>query len=72
MADAAIDDLLHRLNNLLGAIAMQGEVAAAVGTLEAHQQALRIISESAERMHEEVKRFRQGGDEVRSADRSTR
>jgi len=62
MARSSTDDLLHRVNNLLSTIVTQAEVAAALGTLQAHQQALRTIAESAERTHDEVRRFRSGGD----------
>ena len=49
MARAPIDDLLHRINNLLGTIQL------------ACLDALRLIAESAERTREEVQRFRNGG-----------
>ena len=58
MARESIDELLHRINNLLSTISTQAEVASVTGTLAAHQQALRTIVESAERTHDQVRRFR--------------
>jgi hypothetical protein len=60
MADVRppLDDLLHRVNNLLGTIQLQAEVAKATGTLAAAQQALALIVESAQRTQDEVRRFR--------------
>lgn len=55
-------DLLHRVNNLLGTIATQCEVAAAAGTLAAHRSALRLIAESAQRTELEVRRLRRDDD----------
>ena len=62
MDRSTTEDLLHRVNNLLSTITTQVEVAAVLGTLEAHQDALRMIAESANKTHEEVRRFRSGGD----------
>jgi hypothetical protein len=61
MAGAPIDDLLHRVNNLLGTIQVQVAAAAAVATKEASDQALRLIAAAAERTHQEVQRFRRSG-----------
>ncbi|MGE3173713.1 MAG: hypothetical protein AB7O97_13900 [Planctomycetota bacterium] len=61
MARAPIDDLLHRVNNLLGTIELQAAAAGAAGTQDAHEQALRRIVESAQRTADEVRRFRAGG-----------
>ena len=58
---APIDDLLHRVNNLLGTIQVQVAAAKAVGTAEALEQALRLIAAAADRTHGEVQRFRRGG-----------
>lgn len=62
MERSTTEDLLHRVNNLLSTIATQVEVTVALGTLEAHQDALRMIAESANKTHEEVQRFRSGED----------
>lgn len=59
MSGHAFDDLVHRVNNLLGTIAVQVEVAAADGSLAAHQAALRLIAESAARTQAEIRRLRQ-------------
>jgi hypothetical protein len=61
MARAPIDDLLHRVNNLLGTIQMQVAAARALDDQQACLDALRLIAEAAERTHEEVQRFRAGG-----------
>lgn len=59
MADRTpLDDLLHRVNNLLGTIQLQAEVAKTTATLEAAQKALALIVESAQRTQDEVRRFR--------------
>lgn len=58
---SALDDLLHRINNLLGTIAMQYEVARTLDTHEACRQALRLIQESAQRTAEQVRDFRSLG-----------
>jgi hypothetical protein len=61
MARAPIDDLLHRINNLLGTIQLQVAAANALDDKKACLDALRLIAESAERTREEVERFRNGG-----------
>ncbi len=61
MARAPIDDLLHRVNNLLGTVELQVAAANAVDTKAAMQTALRLIAESARRTADEVQRFRAGG-----------
>lgn len=61
MPRAPIDDLLHRVNNLLGTIELQVAAASAVDTKAAMQDALRLIAESAQRTTAEVQRFRAGG-----------
>lgn len=53
-----VRDLLHQVNNLLGTIEIQAEVARTVDTLEAAQAALRHIVESARRTDEQVRRLR--------------
>lgn len=58
MARSPFDELVHRINNLLGTIQVQAELARAVGTLDAHAAALRLIAESATRTHEDVQRLR--------------
>jgi len=63
MAGTPFDELVHRVNNLLGTIEVQGEVAKLEGTLPAHQEALRHITESARRTRDEIQRLRAGGGE---------
>ena len=58
MTRAPFDELVHRINNLLGTIEIQAEVARAAGSLESHAEALRHIVESARRTQEEVQRLR--------------
>jgi hypothetical protein len=58
MAAAPFDDLVHRVNNLLGTIQVQVEIARADGSLLAHAEALAHIAESAARTQEEVRRLR--------------
>ena len=58
MARAALDELLHRINNLLGTIQLQVEVANTIGTHAACHEALRLIADSAARTDETVRRVR--------------
>jgi hypothetical protein len=51
----AFAELVHRVNNLLGTIAVQADVAAGDGSLAAHRQALRYIVESAERTRAQLR-----------------
>lgn len=60
MAGSPFDDLAHRVNNLLGTIEIQAEVAKLDGSLDAHREALRHIVESAARTREELRRLRTG------------
>jgi hypothetical protein len=55
MARTPFEDLVHRINNLLGTIEIQAEVARIDGTLEGHEEALRTIVASAQKTHEEVR-----------------
>ncbi len=59
MARSPFEDLVHRINNLLGTIEIQAEVARTDGALEAHQEALRLIVESARRTQDEVRSLQQ-------------
>lgn len=52
---SAVEDILHRVNNLLGTIEIQSEVARAVGTPEAMIQALDLIVDSARRTKDELR-----------------
>lgn len=61
MARSPFDELVHRINNLLGTIEIQSEVARMAGTLEAHAEALQLIGESARRTKDEVQRLRDAG-----------
>ena len=58
MPPSPLEDLLHRLNNLLGTIQLQSDAARALDTHAACQEALRLIAESAARTQQEVQRFR--------------
>ena len=58
MSRAPIEDLLHRVNNLLGTFEVQAEVARATNTEAALRAALAVITESAARTNAEVQRFR--------------
>lgn len=58
MAKTPLDDLLHRVNNLLATIQLQAEVARLDGGLPAATTALRLIAEAGERTQAEVARFR--------------
>ncbi|MEO6594120.1 MAG: hypothetical protein ABIP94_05155 [Planctomycetota bacterium] len=58
MQRSHFDDLVHRINNLLGTIEIQAAVARAEGSLAAHATALGHIVESAKRTQEEVTRLR--------------
>jgi nitrogen-specific signal transduction histidine kinase len=55
---AAVEELLHRINNLLGTIRLQSDVAKTLGTPAAYAEALRLIVESADRTDETVSRLR--------------
>jgi hypothetical protein len=59
------DDLLHRVNNLLGTIELQAEVAKGAG-LEAQAEALAQILASARRTAADVQRLRSEQTKVRA------
>lgn len=61
MSRTAFDQLVHRVNNLLGTIEIQAEVARGEGTLAAHAEALTRILESAARTAAEMQRLRAEG-----------
>ncbi|MCR9245020.1 MAG: hypothetical protein NXI31_08300 [bacterium] len=48
------EQLVHRVNNLLGTIEIQAEVARAEGSIAAHAEALRFIVESATQTRAEL------------------
>lgn len=58
MSRTAFDELVHRVNNLLGTIEVQAEVARIDGSLPAHTEALARIVESAHRTQDDVRRLR--------------
>lgn len=58
MSRSSFENLVHCVNNLLGTIQMQTDVARALGTLQAHVEALRMIEESGRRAQSEVQRLR--------------
>jgi hypothetical protein len=55
-----VDDILHRVNNLLGTIEIQSEVARAIGSVESMTQALDLILRSARRTRDELAVIRGG------------
>lgn len=59
MTRSPFDELVHRVNNLLGTIEVQVEVAGLEGSLAAHREALRHIAESARRTRDEIRRLRE-------------
>lgn len=58
MARTPFEELEHRVNNLLGTIEIQIELARSEGSLAAHAEALGHIAESAKRTREELQRLR--------------
>lgn len=58
MGRTPFDDLEHRVNNLLGTIDIQIELARSEGSLAAHAVALQHIAESAKRTRDELQRLR--------------
>ncbi len=58
MSRTPFDELVHRVNNLLGTIEVQAEVARSDGSLQAHAAALAQIVESARRTQDDVRRLR--------------
>lgn len=63
MTRTPFEELVHRVNNLLGTIEIQAEVAQALGTQEACLDALRRIVESARKTQDDVRRLREVGKE---------
>ena len=51
----AFEELVHRVNNLLGTIEVQVEVARAEGSIEAHERALGFIADSAAKTRSELR-----------------
>lgn len=49
-----VEDILHRVHNLLGTIEIQSEVARSIGTVESMTQALDYIVRSARRTRDEL------------------
>ena len=58
MSRTPFDELVHRVNNLLGTIEVQAELARSDGSLPAHTAALQQIVDSARRTQDDVKRLR--------------
>ena len=58
MGRTPFDELAHRVNNLLGTIEIQCELARVEGSVAACSEALRHIEESARRTREELARLR--------------
>lgn len=59
MSRTPFDELVHRVNNLLGTIEIQAEVAKADGTAAAYADAMTKIVESARRTQDDVRRLRE-------------
>lgn len=57
-AASPFDELAHRVNNLLGTIELQVEVARADGSAPAVESALSLILESARRVRDDLQRLR--------------
>jgi len=53
-----IEDILHRVNNLLGTIEIQAEVARTVGTNDALMEAIDHIVASARRTRDDLDQLR--------------
>lgn len=58
MGRTAFDELVHRVNNLLGTIEIQAELARGDGSVAAYAEAMAQIVESARRTQEDVARLR--------------
>jgi hypothetical protein len=58
MTRTPFDELAHRVNNLLGTITIQAELARGDGSLAAYEEALTRIVESATRTQQELQRLR--------------
>ena len=50
-------ELTHRVNNLLGTIEIQAEVARDAGSVDAYAAALSLIEESARRTRDDLQRL---------------
>lgn len=61
MSPTPFDQLVHRVNNLLGTIELQAEFARSAGTLAAYAEALDRIAAAAARTQEDVRRLRASG-----------
>ncbi|MBM3974363.1 MAG: hypothetical protein FJ301_09725 [Planctomycetes bacterium] len=59
MTKTPFDELVHRVNNLLGTIEIQAEVAKALGDAAAYADAMQKIVESARRTQDGVRRLRE-------------
>lgn len=59
MSRTPFDELVHRINNLLGTIELQAEVARGSDTVAAYAAAMASIVESARRTAAEVQQLRQ-------------
>lgn len=68
MSRSPFEDLVHRVNNLLSTIEIQGAVAEAEGTLAAYVAALAQITASARRTQEEMAVLRAASRRERASD----
>jgi hypothetical protein len=59
------EDILHRVNNLLGTIEIQAEVARTIGSTDALLEAIAHIVESARRTRAELDALRASGENAR-------
>lgn len=57
MERSQLDEVVHRVNNLLGTIEIQAEVARGDGSAAAFADALRVIVESARRTRTDLARI---------------
>jgi hypothetical protein len=67
MSRTPFDELVHRVNNLLGTIELQAGIARDDGTLASHVEALGHITASAAKTRDELARLR-----ANEADRTRR
>ena len=68
-----VEEIVHRVNNLLGTIEIQAEVASGLGTREAYADAMALIVGSARRTRADMLRVvgENGSDSVGDGDRAT-
>jgi hypothetical protein len=70
MQKSQLDEVVHRVNNLLGTIQIQAEVARGDGSAEAYAAAMACSVESARRTRAELVQLVPGRGDPRTADGS--